>query len=117
MMVHKRKRNIGKLIHPQYEALVSSLAESCGVVSIDPNISAIRVIESCSAVISMPFTSTALLGRDMGKPSVYYDPHGVVQKDDRAAHGIEILSGSGELRDWLAGLPQLSGENLLYSKA
>ncbi len=103
-MVHKRKRNIGKLIHPKYEALVKTLAKADDVFSIEPDTSAVRVIESCSAVISMPFTSTALLGRELGKPSVYYDPHGVVQKDDRVAHGIPILCGKGELRDWLVSI-------------
>jgi len=52
----------------------------------------------------MPFTSTALLGREMGKPSVFYDPHGVLQKNDRAAHGIEIMRGPGELKSWLAAV-------------
>jgi polysaccharide biosynthesis PFTS motif protein len=50
----------------------------------------------------MPFTSTALLGREMGKPSIYYDPHGLVQKDDRAAHGIPIVTGPDELHAWIA---------------
>ncbi|MDP2904709.1 MAG: polysaccharide biosynthesis PFTS motif protein [Candidatus Omnitrophota bacterium] len=103
-MVHKRKRNIGKILHPKYEALVKTLAKADDVFSIEPDTSAIRVIEGCSAVISMPFTSTALLGRELNKQSVYYDPHGVVQKDDRAAHGIQILCGKDELRDWLTGV-------------
>jgi polysaccharide biosynthesis PFTS motif protein len=55
--------------------------------SIEPDISAIRVIKKSYAVISMPFTSTALLGKQLGKSSIYYDPSGMVQKDDRAAHG------------------------------
>lgn len=103
-MVHKRKRNIGKMLHPKYETLVKALVKFDDVFSIKPDTSAIRVIEGCLAVISMPFTSTALLGRELGKPSIYYDPHGVVQKDDRAAHGIKVLSGKDELRDWLSGL-------------
>jgi len=103
-MVHKRKRNIGKMLHPKYKTLINTLAKADDVFSIEPETSAVRVIESCSAVISMPFTSTAILGREIGKPSVYYDPHGAVQKDDQAAHGIPILSGKDELRDWLVGL-------------
>lgn len=104
VMVHKRKRNIGKRLHPKYAALVKNLTGAYDVFSIEPDISAIRVIEGCFAVISMPFTSTALLGRELGKPSIYYDPCGIVQKDDRAAHGIQVLSGKNELRNWLAGL-------------
>ena len=100
-MVYKRKRNIGRILHPKYENLVKILAKADNVFIVEPDISAIRVIEGCFAVISMPFTSTALLGRELGKPSVYYDPHGVAQKDDRAAHGVQVLCGKDELRDWL----------------
>lgn len=103
-MVHKRKRNTGKMIHPKYENLVKMLAKYDNVIPVEPDSSAIRVVESCFAVISMPFTSTALLGREAGKPSIYYDPFGIVQKDDRAAHGIQVLCGIDELRDWLTGL-------------
>lgn len=113
VMVYKRKRNIGKLIHPKHEYLVKTLAKADNVVSIEPDISAIRVIESCFAVISMPFTSTALLGKELGKPTIYYDSYGVVQKDDRAAHGIQVLCGKDELRVWLANLIKLDANFLM----
>jgi hypothetical protein len=48
----------------------------------------------------MPFTSTALIARHLGKPSCYYDPTGLVQKNDRAAHGIPIVTGMEELKSW-----------------
>lgn len=34
-------------------------------------------------------------------PTAYYDPSGIVQRDDRAAHGIEILIGRDELERWM----------------
>jgi polysaccharide biosynthesis PFTS motif protein len=71
-------------------------------VKIDPAVSASDMIEKCSAVISMPFTSTALLGRAAGKPSIYYDPIGLIQKNDPAAHGIPIVSGEEELNKWIS---------------
>lgn len=100
-MAFKRKRHIGYLAHPRYRHFLERFDELPNVVTVDPDISAVRVIEKSIAVISMPFTSTALMGRQLGKPSVYYDPHGLCQKDDRAAHGIEILTGKDELRSWL----------------
>lgn len=103
-MVHKRKRHIGKRLNPSYAALIGRLSQKSGVIAIEPDTSAIRVIESCQAVISMPFTATALLGIEQGKPSIYYDPLGVIQKDDRAAHGVKILSGPKELRGWLTAV-------------
>ena len=47
----------------------------------------------------MSFTSTALVARDLGKPSYYYDPSGIIQKGDRAAHGIPVISGLSELQE------------------
>ncbi len=71
------------------------------VITIDPETSAYKLIEKCSAVISMPFTSTALIARELGKPSCFYDPTGLIEHDDRAAHGIPIMIGRVELQAWL----------------
>ena len=111
-MLWKRKRNIGSIAHPQYRFFAECLSESENVIIVDPDISANRVIEASTLVISMPFTSTALIARELGKPSCYYDSTGLVQKDDRAAHGIEIISGPEELKRWLKGVsvePHTSG--------
>lgn len=101
VMLWKRKRNIGRVAHSHYRHFTARLSERKGVVSLDPDTSAMRVIESSCAVISMPFSSTALIAKEMGKPSAYYDPTGRVQSDDRAAHGISILSGPDQLKQWL----------------
>ena len=100
----KRKREIGSLAHPSYRDCVRRLESSRGFIAVDANIPALRLIENCIAVVSMPFTSTALMGEEAGRPSVYYDPHRVLQKDDRAAHAISILSGPEELDRWLSGV-------------
>ena len=71
---------------------------------VDPSLPASRVIELSQAVISMPFTSTALIAKEMGKPSIYYDPTGLLLRDDRAAHGIPIVAGERELDEWLLGI-------------
>ncbi len=97
----KRKRDVGGLIHPTYETFIAKLAKQEKCFAINSSASATRVIERCAAVISMPFTSTALIGRALGKPSAYYDPFHMIQKDDRAGHGILILHGPEELRAWL----------------
>jgi polysaccharide biosynthesis PFTS motif protein len=105
-MALKRKRRMqphqGRLVHVEYRATIDQLRQEDEIIVVDPDLSAFRLIESCSTVISMPFTSTALLGLELGKPSIYYDPFGVVEKDDRAAHGIPVISGITELREWFA---------------
>lgn len=100
-MLLKKKRKIGALAHPSYELFCENLLLSDNVQSVDADISAVRLIDVCKLVISMPFTSTALIAREMNKPSVYYDPLCILQKDDRAAHGIEILQGKNELEFWV----------------
>jgi len=100
-VVFKRKRKINRLAHPSYRRFVEGLTDSQDFIEICSDTAALRVIENCMIVISMPFTSTALIARELGKPSCYYDPDGVLQKDDRAAHGIEVITGREELAKWL----------------
>jgi polysaccharide biosynthesis PFTS motif protein len=97
----KCKRKIGSIAHPRYRYHADKIAACDNVESVDPDISAQRVIEASVATISMPFTSTALIAREIGKPSCYYDPTGLLKKDDRAAHGIEIINTLEELATWL----------------
>jgi len=104
LLALKRKRNIGKLAHAQYRSYIDKLGCMNNYVAVDPDVSASLLVQECKAVISMPYTSTALLGRNLGKPSIYYDPTGLLQKDDRAAHGIEIVQGRTELATWLKGI-------------
>jgi polysaccharide biosynthesis PFTS motif protein len=100
-MVHKRKREVGKFLHPKYAAFVKTLSQAVGYIAVEPDTAALRVIEGSEAVISMPFTSTALYGRHVGKPSIYYYPHHLIQKDDGAAHGIPVVCGREELGEWV----------------
>jgi polysaccharide biosynthesis PFTS motif protein len=114
VMVLKRKRNIKNLTHPSYRRELINLERLDGFVEIDPDLSAITLIDKCLAVISLPFTSTAILAREADKPSVYYDPHSVLQKDDPAAHGIEIIQDKDRLCIWL--IEAINGSPTLLNK-
>jgi len=100
----KEKRNLlgqGKsFLATPYAMAVNRMISAKQVVPTYPGIAAYRIIERCRLVISMPFTSTALIARHLGKPSCYYDPSGLIQKQDRAAHGIPIITGMEELKSW-----------------
>lgn len=104
-MVWKRKRDIGKGAHARYRALAARIDAEGNALVIAPDQSAVRIIEAVDAVVSMPFTSTALLARHLGKPSCYYDPLGLIEKQDRGAHDIPILVGYEDLHQWLRSLP------------
>ena len=103
IMAWKGKRKLPQTqtsqIAKSYDSACERLAASPNMLVIDPDTAAIRLIERCALVLSLPFTSTALVARNLGKPSYYYDPSGIIQKDDRAAHGIPVISGLGELQE------------------
>jgi polysaccharide biosynthesis PFTS motif protein len=83
---------------------IKQLSNKLNYIEVDPSADALQIIQKTKACISMPFTSTALIAKEEGKPSVYYDPTGMIQKDDRAAHGISVLSGINELEEWVENI-------------
>jgi polysaccharide biosynthesis PFTS motif protein len=103
-MVLKRKREGGRYVHREYRKMIKKFDSLPHYLSVDPDLSAYKLIENVFAVISMPYTSTALIAKQYNKPSVYYDPLQLLQKDDPAAHGIEIIQGRMELDDWINSL-------------
>ena len=103
-MLLKAKREIGKNADKGYAALRNSLEQSGGLMIVPSDIAAPRILTRCKAVICAPFTAAALYGSNQGLPTAYYDPSGWIQKDDKAAHGVPILTGIEELRVWLVSL-------------
>ena len=100
-VLYKAKRSIGPMLHPGYSSLRDTLLMNSSAVSVEPDIAALNVIQASDLVISMPFTSTAILARDLGKPAVFYDPSSILQPDDPAAHGIPLLQNYQDLIDWM----------------
>jgi len=100
-MVYKGKRNIGKMAHYKYRSKMSKLSLEKEFLMIDSNYSAENLTAVSNCVISFPFTSTAQIGKLQGKPSIYYDPTGKIDKLDPASYGIPIISGPSELDEWL----------------
>jgi polysaccharide biosynthesis PFTS motif protein len=102
IIIHKKKRrNAEKHLNKRYVKMLNEFEKNRRLISIDPDASPLAVIEKCAAVISIPFTSTAIMGRELGKPSIYYDPTGLISKDDRGAHGILIITTQDELKEWM----------------
>jgi polysaccharide biosynthesis PFTS motif protein len=104
VIVFKRKRNIGKQLHPQYLRKILQLKNKVGFIEVSPEVDPYELIVRCRAVISMPYTSTALIARELDVPSVYYDPYSVLGKDQSAAHNIPVVSGFSELNEWIKSI-------------
>ena len=103
-IVLKSKRELGNAAHPSYRKTINNISQSGRIKVLDKSIPAAYLIKNSFAVISSPYTSTAIIAKKMGKPSVYYDPSELLRKGDRAAHGIPVIQGPAELKLWLYSL-------------
>jgi len=70
--------------------------------AIDSEVSARRLINECDAIISMPFTSTSIIGKELGKPSIFYDASASIEQYE--SHGIPVLKSKDELKKWYRSL-------------
>lgn len=103
-IIVKPKREIGSLLHVRYREFLKSFTSCRRIYVVDSGISVFRVIERADAAISFPFTSTALIAKSLGKPSVYFDPTATQVLNRISARGLEVLSNRLELRDWIVTL-------------
>ena len=88
----------------KYVQRINQLVKKSNYIRVNPEIDALQLIKKTKSCISMPFTSTALIAKAEDKHSVYYDPSGIIQKDDIAAHGIPVLSNTDELQEWVKNI-------------
>jgi polysaccharide biosynthesis PFTS motif protein len=105
-IAHKCKRH-GRSLHPGYLRVLKDISKEVNYISIEPDSSAIKLIKATDATISMAFTSTATIADSEDKPSVYYDPTGLIDRNDVAGHGVQVLIGIDELKDWFKALKQV----------
>jgi polysaccharide biosynthesis PFTS motif protein len=101
-MFYKNKREINNYLHPDFKYFKEKyLIINQNVIVLDPNISPITLINSSLASISLPFTSTGYLGLYLNKPSIYYDPTGLVNHLNPDVNNVEIISGKNNLKNWI----------------
>lgn len=87
-----------------YVNRIARLSESGKLKAIPYGVAPRRLAENCCAIIALPFTTPALLGRELGIPSIYYDPTASLRHAASVGHGLPVVFGKAELKDWLANL-------------
>jgi polysaccharide biosynthesis PFTS motif protein len=107
-MVLKQKRNSGNSFHPIYARAIKKLSELDNVIIIDAEISARRLTNSVDATISVPFTSTALIGLHANKPSSYFDATSTLDPNASNARNLPVFDNVGALSKWIQNLPTSS---------
>lgn len=96
----KQKRKYNYVVSKKYINYVEKLSLKNNIKIVDQNISPIKLIDASNASLSIPFTSSSLYSSIMSKKTAYYDPISIINKDNIAAHGIEVINGKNELDLW-----------------
>ena len=98
----KLKRELDLKFHSKiYSSFIDEIQKLNIINFVDTKVSPFNLIKSTDMNISIPFTSTAIIGNYYNKPSCFYDPIEKIDNSDRAAQGIEIVKGKKKLISWM----------------
>lgn len=100
----KPKRDVGDRLCPEYDHMLSQGHDQGMWQVLDHRISPARLCAEADIIICQPFTSAGLFAKALGKPSAYYDPRKIFEKNQPAAQGIPVLHGPSELTAWIKGI-------------
>ena len=106
IVLHKPKRKIGERRLSEYSNLISTLKRNypSNYILIPEETSPKAVIRKTVGTVSMPCTSTAFIAQDLGFPTIFYDSSCLVNPNDSAAMGIEVIRDTEELLTWMKSL-------------
>ena len=104
-ILHKGKKFTNKSMEPFYQKIRDEMHIKYEehYKFIGHNMAPTKLLKSCVAAICQPISTTALISRSLGKPTVFYDPLNKVSQSDRALRGISVLK-SKDLDQWFETL-------------
>ena len=85
----------------RYRKLINKISKKSNVRIFYNEISAISLIKQSNLIISMPFTSTALIAKYFKKKNIYYNPYLSIKKSKFYPEGITVLTKEKILTKWL----------------
>ena len=105
-IIWKRKRIVDrKFISEAFNQKQFNLVRN-KITIIDPNVAARSLVEASDAVISIPYTSTALIAKELGVSTIFYDASGEIRQ--KRNHDIFVLKNKNELFQWKLSLNKLN---------
>jgi polysaccharide biosynthesis PFTS motif protein len=103
LLVHKLKRDLsiyGSLENITFKKNLLSLKKQKRFISVNPEISAFKIIDHSLVTISMPFTSSSVYAKFRNKPTFFYDPTSKLDNSYFKKNKILLISGKDELENW-----------------
>lgn len=89
-------------IDKKYIAQINKIKSSKSFIFDRTNSNIFDLIKSSNICISFPYSSTAILAKELGKPSIYYDPSNQIDKyNKKFSHGIHVINNFDTLDEWI----------------
>lgn len=101
-LIAKPKRDRGRNSCKAYHTLIQAYHEEGLLHLVDSEISPFSLIGSADLCISLPFTSTAIIAKERGIPSYYYDPTGNIRVKSHL--GVLVIKEKAELHEVISSV-------------
>jgi polysaccharide biosynthesis PFTS motif protein len=105
VLAWKRKRNYSKDVHHKgFIKFSEEFIKRPGVVDINSDIAAQRLIDKAYAVICLPYSSVGILAKISNKPCIFFSPTKGLHNKDPASSGIKVIDNIDDLNHWISEL-------------
>ena len=85
----------------RYTNFIQNLYRQKLIILVSPGISASNVIGQTDMSISIPYTSTGIIGIEQGKPACYYDWTGQIKSSEDLSHNLDVIKSKKDLKEWI----------------
>ena len=87
-------------ISKRYLNLINRLSAEPNIMLLD-DVSVFDIVKNSKLVIGLPFTSPVRMAQDFGVKCIFFDPTGLVDKNDSKSNKIFIAQSPEELKLWM----------------
>ena len=112
-ILHKPKRDLDKLFtassgksffaaNKSYADILNKINKRKYFSSIPANFDLKYLINNSLATISYPYTSVALISKELKKETIFYDPSLELLENKNFSHDLKLISGKQELDVWFS---------------
>jgi hypothetical protein len=97
----KSKRSYKEFCDPSYSILLDSLAKNKVIDVIPPETNIFHLIRSSRTLVVYPFSSPAVIGREMMVPTIFYNPSDYLLRVENK-YGVPVVNSLNQLIEFLS---------------